>query len=334
MWHHFWQYRTRWQAWDYPQRGHERFIDLHAAGVNGGLLLPLHLGWWGFQSFNPPQIEPTYPDVIENLGARLVGWDAGISLTAGIDRETLRNTPLFRRAVDILRTCEELRHANTFDEAARAKLREPGSQFALVTDAAGKPRFRRAQSQAQTVAPAEPWTLAWQVTNAFQPQPVRFRMEALMSAAPITDTNALLLADLTQAGAEPWKTHQRSGRDLHPDAGDKPERPRVRAGGHERRQGRPQCRLGPLRKALQPAAEPEGTPGARRRDRRRRLRRPGRDPARKPARHCLRGHRRPLHQCGFHRPPLLLAGRDRVNPLERLRLERRQKPLQRLSGDH
>ena len=18
MWHHFWQYRTRWQAWDYP----------------------------------------------------------------------------------------------------------------------------------------------------------------------------------------------------------------------------------------------------------------------------------------------------------------------------
>jgi hypothetical protein len=30
MWHHCWQYRTRWQAWDYPQRGHKRFIDLHA----------------------------------------------------------------------------------------------------------------------------------------------------------------------------------------------------------------------------------------------------------------------------------------------------------------
>ncbi len=85
MWHHFWQYRTRWQAWDYPQRGHKRFIDLHAAAVNGGLLLPLHLGWWNFQSFNPPQVEPTYPDVIEYLGARLIGWDAGISLT-GADR--------------------------------------------------------------------------------------------------------------------------------------------------------------------------------------------------------------------------------------------------------
>ena len=143
MWHQFWQYRTRWQAWDYPQRGHERFIDLHAAEVNGGLLLPLHLGWWGFQSFNPPQIEPTYPDVMENLGARLVGWDAGISVTAGIDRETLRSTPLFGRAMNILRTCEELRHANVFNEKAKASLREPGSHFTLVTNAVGAPGFRR-----------------------------------------------------------------------------------------------------------------------------------------------------------------------------------------------
>ena len=211
MWHHFWQYRTRWQAWDYPQRGHERFIDLHAAEVNGGLLLPLHLGWWGFQSFNPPQIEPTYPDVIENLGARLVGWDAGISLTAGIDRDTLRNTPLFARAVGVLKTCEELRHAHTYGESARASLREPGSQFTLVKDAAGKARFRRAQSRSQTVTPGESWTLAWPVTNSFAAQPARLRIEALMSAAPSTDTNALLLADLTHPSAESWNATMANG---------------------------------------------------------------------------------------------------------------------------
>ena len=211
MWHHCWQYRTRWQAWDYPQRGHERFIDLHAEGVNGGLLLPLHLGWWGFQSFNPPQIEPTYPDVIENLGARLVGWDAGISLTAGIDAGALRSTPLFGRAVDTLRTCEELRRKHTYSEAARARLREPGSKFTLAKDAAGKARFRRAQSQAQTVTPAEPWTLAWHITNSFAAQPVKLRVEALMSAAPLTATNSALLADLAQAGAEPWKRTSAEG---------------------------------------------------------------------------------------------------------------------------
>ncbi|HSA12151.1 MAG TPA: hypothetical protein P5205_17450 [Candidatus Paceibacterota bacterium] len=211
MWHQFWQYRTRWQAWDYPQRGHVRFVDLHAAGINGGLLLPLHLGWWGFQSFNPPQIEPTYPDVIENLGARLVGWDAGVSLTAGIDRETLRNTPLFRRAVDILRTCENLRHENALDESVRASLREPGSRFTLVTNAAGQPQFRRVAPQEHVVCPAEPWTLAWQVTNAFQRQPLKFRLEALISAAPITDANAVLFADLAMADAESWKATSANG---------------------------------------------------------------------------------------------------------------------------
>ncbi len=148
---------------------------------------------------------------MQNLGARLVGWDAGISLTASIERETLRSIPLFRRAVDILRTCEDLRHANTSDEPARAKLREPGSQFALVQDAAGKARFVGAQSYSQTVCSGEPWTLAWQSTNSFAPQPVRLRVEALMSVAPLTDTNALLLADLTQAAALPWKATNAEG---------------------------------------------------------------------------------------------------------------------------
>lgn len=211
MGHHFWQYRTRWQAWDYPQRGHKYFVDQHAAGVNGGLLLPLHLGWWGFQAFNPPQIEPSYPDVMENLGAKLIGWDAGISLTAGVNREALRTTPLFRRASEILRTCEDLRHANAFGEATKAKLREAGKEFALGKDAAGHPRFHRVQSQAQTVALAEPWTLAWQATNSFAAQPAKFRIEALMSAAPLAETNAVLLADWKKLDTDAWKRTSATG---------------------------------------------------------------------------------------------------------------------------
>jgi len=113
--------------------------------------------------------------------------------------------------VDILRTCEDLRHTNSLDESARAKLREPGSQFALIRDPAGQPRFVRAQSQSQTVTPGEPWTLTWQVTNSFAPQPVRLRVEALMAAAPLSDTNALLLADLTQASTGPWKSTTAAG---------------------------------------------------------------------------------------------------------------------------
>jgi hypothetical protein len=211
MWHHFWQYRTRWQAWDYPQRGQKRFIDLHAQSVNGGLLLPLHLGWWNFQSFNPPQVEPSYPDVMEDLGAKLIGWDAGISLTGGVDREALHKSPLFRRAVDILRTCEELRHAGSFDEATKAKLREPGREFALVTDGSGKPRFRRSEAQSQTICKTEPWTLSWRVTNSFQGQPLKLRIEALMSAAAPGSTNALEIGNGTGAKTSDWKESTADG---------------------------------------------------------------------------------------------------------------------------
>jgi len=205
MWHHFWQYRTRWQAWDYPQRGHRRFIDLHAEAVNGGLLLPLHLGWWNFQSFNPPQIEPTYPEVMEQLGARMIGWDAGISITGGVDRNQLRNVPLFRRGVDILRTCEELRQARVFDESTKARLREPGQEYTLVQDASGKMRFRHSHAQPEIAAMNEPWTLNWKVTNRFSDQSLRFRLEALMSASDAKDTNVFLLADLAEAKDSSWQ---------------------------------------------------------------------------------------------------------------------------------
>jgi hypothetical protein len=197
MWHHFWQFRTRWQAWDYPQRGHKRFIDIHAASVNGGLLLPLHLGWWNFQHFNPPQVEPTYPDVIEYLGAKLIGWDAGISLTGSINPDRLDSVPLFRRAVDILRTCEELRRDNVIEERIRTQLRMPGKEFSLFRDKNAKWRFRPTHHDSHTASGAEPWSLSWKVKNPFVEQPVKFRLEVLMSTSSYYDANNIMLADFS-----------------------------------------------------------------------------------------------------------------------------------------
>ncbi len=201
MWHHCWQFRTRWQAWDYPQRGHKRFIDIHAASVNGGLLLPLHFGWWNFQAFTPPQVEPTYPDVAEYLGAKLIGWDAGISLTGAVDQASLNAVPLFRQAVDILRTCEELRRTGSFDEATKARLREPNKDFTLFRDGSGGWRFRSAHYDPHTAAVAEPWSLSWNAANPFDEQPVKIRVEVLMSAASYDDPCNVVLLDLSAQNA-------------------------------------------------------------------------------------------------------------------------------------
>lgn len=195
MWHHFWQYRTRWQAWDYPQRGQKRFIDQHADAIHGSLLLPLHLGWWNFQTFDPPQVEPTYPDVMEYVGAKLVGWNAGISLTAAIDPARLKSVPLFGRAVEILHRCEELRHAGVVSDEVRAALREPGHEFSLGRDLSGAWRFRPAHADAHRLSTAEPWTLSWKVDNTFDAQPLRFRLEALMSTSAYDDPANVVLCD-------------------------------------------------------------------------------------------------------------------------------------------
>ncbi|MFO1021248.1 MAG: hypothetical protein U0903_11200 [Planctomycetales bacterium] len=182
MWHHFWQYRTRAIAWDYPRRGHERFIDLHAKGVSESLMLPLHLGWWAFATGETPQVEATTSQVMETLGARLIGWNAGVSIASGINRGALKTTPLFQRGVEILRTCEEMRHANLFDEETRKKLREPGTQFRLTKNPIGRVTFQRIDSYAAVFNVAEPWSKKIQVSTPFERQRAEFRIEALASS--------------------------------------------------------------------------------------------------------------------------------------------------------
>jgi hypothetical protein len=195
MWHQMWNLRSRWQAWDYPSRGQKRFIDIHAAAVHSGLLLPMHLGWWNFQHFSPPQVDPTYADVIEYLGCKLIGFDAGLSLTGAVNSQSLKDIPAYRRLVDLLRTYEDLRHAGDFDESVKAHLREPGKEFTLFKDKAGSWRFKRASYERHKVTGPHDGSASWPVTNAFAAQPVKRRIEALMSAGPFEAPGNVTLVD-------------------------------------------------------------------------------------------------------------------------------------------
>jgi len=177
MLHHWWHYRSRWQAWDSPVRGYKRFIDIHSAAIksvrlfltqkiksnenehglwrghiplinkyapveNGGLLLPLHLGWWGNQTWNPPQVEPTFPDDIEYLGCKMIGNNAGLFMLGGVDEKNLDANPLFRRLIAIIKQYEELQHQNYFNDTIRALLRQPGKEFTLFREGNGEWNFK------------------------------------------------------------------------------------------------------------------------------------------------------------------------------------------------
>ncbi|MFA6471644.1 MAG: hypothetical protein WCU00_06340 [Candidatus Latescibacterota bacterium] len=198
MWHHCWQFRARWQAWDYPNRGQKRFLDTHASSVSGGLLLPLHFGWWNFQVFDPPQIDPSFPDVTEYLACKLLGYDAGISLTGAIDRKSLASIPSYQKSIAILKKYQDLRNSNVIGEPIKAQLRQLGKEFTLFTDSQGRDRFKPAFYNVHKVEGIKHPSSSWQTENSFGSQPVKLRIEVLMSVAPYDSRDAVTIADFTK----------------------------------------------------------------------------------------------------------------------------------------
>ncbi|MCX6222682.1 MAG: hypothetical protein NTZ69_17070 [Bacteroidia bacterium] len=221
MIHLWWHYRSRWQAWDRPRRGYKRFIDIHSASIksdeyehglwrgntplinklapaeNGGLLLPLQLGWWSHQTWNPPQFEPTFPDDIEYLGCKMIGNNAGLSMIDGFDKKTLDEYPVFNRLNAIIKQYEELRHRNYFNDSIRKLLRQPGKEFTLFQSADGKWNFKPVSYRKHKVVGLGHPSASWKVVNEYDSQPVRLRIEALMSVKSYDDTANIVLSDFS-----------------------------------------------------------------------------------------------------------------------------------------
>jgi len=232
MAHHWWHYRSRWQAWDRPVRGYKRFEDIHSAAIksgrlfqsqaiksnenehglwrghtpminkyaaveNGGLLLPLHLGWWGNQTWNPPQIEPTFTDDIEYLCCKMIGNNAGLSMLGGVDKKTLDENPGFKRLIPIIKKYEALRHASYFSDSVRSLLRQPGREFKLIRSNDSTWKFKPVSYDKHKIEGLDHPSSHWKVFNNFEAQPARLRLEVLMSVKPFNDPSGVVLADFS-----------------------------------------------------------------------------------------------------------------------------------------
>jgi hypothetical protein len=221
MIHHWWHYRSRWQAWDRPTRGYKRFIDIHSSSIksdeyehglwrgnvaqinkiapaeNGGLLLPLQLGWWAHQTWNPPQVEPTFSDDIEYLGSKMIGNNAGLAMLGGFDEKALNESPAFRRLNAIIKQYEELRHKNYFSEKIKQQLRVPGKDFSLFQSADGAWKFKPMTYQKHKVSGPDHPSASWKVINEFAEQPLQLRIEPLMSVKSYDDPQNIVLSDFS-----------------------------------------------------------------------------------------------------------------------------------------
>jgi len=195
MHHHLWTVRSRMGAWDHPTRSHKHFIDMHCTenARLSGMFLPMHLGWWAVKTWSGPQAEPTFTDDIEYLCCKAIGNDVGLSLM-GVNPANYAANPTLQRLGAITRNYETLRHANYFPESVKARMRVPGEEFTLDHDAAGQWRLRPVKYDKHKVTGLSDGSAAWVVTNSFERQPLRLRLEVLMSAEPYSTSNAVMMA--------------------------------------------------------------------------------------------------------------------------------------------
>lgn len=194
--HHLWYVRSRMGAWDHPNRSHKAFIDMHCE-ANAGLtrmFLPGHLGWWAVKTWSDIQNEPTYADDIEYLCGKCIGNDCGFSVM-GVNPGNINSAPVYGRLAGIMRQYEELRHANYFDAATRAKLAEPGKEYTLFQNTDGRWRLRPVVYDKHKVECLDDWSRCWKVSNPFGPQPVRLRIEALVSISPYETPESATVVD-------------------------------------------------------------------------------------------------------------------------------------------
>lgn len=197
--HHLWYVRSRTGASDHPKRGYKKFVDIHCAENDraGVMLLPMNLGWWSVVSEDPKhpgQVEPTFSDDIEYLMGKCIGWDSGMALM-GVNPGNIDNVPLYKRLAPIFRQYEDLRHADYFSESLKARLRVPGDEFTLFQDDAGKWWFKPMQYEKHKVQGIDGWSNIWTSGNRFGAQPVRLRIEALMSVEPYDSPNGIIMED-------------------------------------------------------------------------------------------------------------------------------------------
>lgn len=197
--HHLWYVRSRMGAWDVPARGAKPFIDMHTLvnEVSARQYLPTNLGWWGAFNWAGIQPERTFPDILEYLCGKCIGYDSSLSLLVGFSPEEYASSDNTRRLAAMIKRYEQLRQSGYFSESVKKRLRVHGDEFTLEQIEQDRWQFVPVDYLAHKVDTADSRSLDWTMHNRFRTQPVRLRIEALMSAGDDDPPDNPVLADFS-----------------------------------------------------------------------------------------------------------------------------------------
>lgn len=206
--HHLWYVRSRIGAMDYPTRSQKQFIDIHCRGhekvvhcagnrAAERMFLPAEMGWWAVHTAEHDllQTERTFPDDIEYLMCKGMSTDTGFALM-GINPDTIKSIPAFQQLAPIFKNYEDLRHKHYFSQATLDRLKEPQSEFTLEQAGEDDWVLRPVKYDRHKVTGADN---TWNLRNDFSEQPLKIRIEALLSSAPFDSPEAKTLVDWTDS---------------------------------------------------------------------------------------------------------------------------------------
>ena len=197
--HPLWFARSRIGAWDAASKGYKPFIDQHYLENRSSrqISMPANLGWWCVFDWTPKDRIRTFPDDLEYLMCKAIAGDHSLSWLMGFEPATFEKSYNARRLGALVKQYEELRLANYFPSSVREKLGAPDSEFALEKTAEGQWGFRPTRYDLHKFQGNHGSSDRWQVANGFGKQPLKVRIEALLSLAPYAGSQEVLAAFAT-----------------------------------------------------------------------------------------------------------------------------------------
>jgi hypothetical protein len=159
-----WWFHSRIGAWDYTRWSPKTFIDRHVRLVvpkarRDNLLEP-NLGWWPIVTGININFGYTR-DEVEYFGAKIAGHDASFSMVLpGVSMESPLTVEQARQAT-LLGWYERFRMARAFTPGAVRLMSEPGRDFRLAQDAAG--RWTLAETEVRMHRMGTPHDREWNV---------------------------------------------------------------------------------------------------------------------------------------------------------------------------
>lgn len=213
-----WHWFARCACDDFAAVASKQYLDHHKIADSWTYytqsFLPPELGWWGFLA-DEPDHPATMPDEVDYYAVRMLALDTPVSLETNL--AALKRNGRTDEMLTRLGEYEQLRLGDSAPKAVREKLREGEWRLTRIDN---RPAFSPVRYDVHRAnVPGE-----LVVTNRFDAQPMKFRLQAVPALAPPGDKANLILwqadpnAVLSMPGANAAMPGATAGRTNFPDS--------------------------------------------------------------------------------------------------------------------